>query len=150
MLSIPSVFARFAVSRIPDDALSVAVCETHHGSLRMDVTLSWPQLAESAVLEISVRKPERVFVVSEPQTGCVPEGANGWRIAEAHEMQRARSVCTPLLPDRSSGRFMTTAYLADFGEGYRNRVLFGDVIFRVVGATSRRRLLSRRQHIAAG
>lgn len=150
MLSILSAFARFAVSRIPDNALSVAVCETHHGSLRVDVTLTWPQLDEAAVLEISVRKPDRVFVVSEPQTGWVPEGANGWRSIEAHDMQRARAVCTPLLPDRSSGRFVTTVYLADFGEGYRNRVLFGDVIFRVIGATSRRRLLSRRQHIAAG
>lgn len=62
-------------------------------------------------------------------------------------MDRARQARTPLLRNEAWTQATTTACLADFGDGYRYRVASGEVTFRVIGATSGRRLLSRRMTI---
>jgi hypothetical protein len=142
--------ARFGRGSGSAEALSVVTYETIHGNLRMDIVLALPRLEEPTFLEISVRRPARVFAISECLDSWTADGPNSWRASSANtEMARARKVRAPLVHDAVSGRRTTTAYLADFGDGYRNRVPFGDVSFRVIGATSQRCLLSTRRRITA-
>ena len=143
------LMARLGLGRAPGGVLSVVPLATFHGHLRMEIAYAGPGLDEPVVLEIVVRKPERIFAVCESLEGWATDGAAGWRKIASVDMDRARRVTTPLLVDEASGQAITTAYLADFGEGYRRRVSSGEVTLRVRGATSGRRLLSRRMRIEA-
>ncbi len=144
---ISGFLARFGIGRAPRGALSVVTRATVHGSLRMEIAYACADLDEPVMLEIVVREPKRLFVVCESLNGWTTDGARGWRAVAKADMDRARRARTPLLLDRASTQATTTAYLADFGEGYRHRVPFGEVTFRVMGATSGRRLLSRRMRV---
>lgn len=146
-MMISGFLARFGIGRAPRGALSVATLATFHGYLRMEIAYACGDLDEPVMLEIVVRKPKRIFVVCESLKGWTTDGARGWRAVAKADMDRARQVRTPLLRNEASAQATTTAYLADFGEGYRYRAPFGEVTFRVIGATSGRRLLSRRMTI---
>lgn len=144
---ISSFLARLGLGRAPRGALSVATLATFHGNLRMEIAYSCQDLDEPVMLEIIVRKPKRIFAVCESLKGWTTDGAGGWRAVAKSDMDRARRVRTPLFGDATPGQATTTAYLADYGEGYRNRVSSSEVTFRVIGAASGQRLLSRRTTI---
>jgi hypothetical protein len=144
---ISDFLARFGCGRASRGVLSVATSETSHGNLRMEIAYACADQDEAVMLEIIVRKPKRIFAVCESLRGWTTDGHLGWRSLAQADRDRARRVRTPMSLDSVSGHARTTAYLADFGEGYRYRVSSGEVIFRIVGATSGRRLLSRRMTI---
>ena len=144
---ISGFLARFGIGRAPRGTLSVVTRATVHGNLRMEIAYACADLDEPVMLEIVVRKPKRIFVVCRSLKGWTTDGARGWRAVAKADMDRARRVRTPLLRNEASAQATTTAYLADFGEGYRHRVPFGEVTLRVIGATSGRRLLSRRMRV---
>lgn len=144
---ISGFLGRFDLGRAPHGALSVTTLATFHGYLRMDIAYACAELDEPVILEIVVRKPKRIFAVCESLKGWTADGILGWRALAKADMERDRRVKTPLLLDDASGQATTTVYLADFGEGYRNRVSSGEVTFRVIGAVSGRRLLARRMMI---
>lgn len=148
MSMISGILARLGLGNTaPRGALSVATLATFHGYLRMEIAYASLDLNEPVMLEIVVRKPTRIFAVCESLNGWTTDGDLGWRAVAKADMDRARQVRTPLLLDETSGQVTTTAYLADFGENYRNRVSSGEVTFRVIGATAGRCLLSRRMTI---
>lgn len=140
---------RMGLGRAARGTLSVVPLATFHGHLRMEIAYACADLAEPVVLEIVVRKSKRIFAVCESMEGWATDGAAGWRAVARADMDRGRRVRTPLLFDEASGRATTTAYLGDFGDGYRNRVTCGEATFRVIGATSGRRMLTRRMRIEA-
>lgn len=144
---ISDFLARFSRGRAPRAVLSVATLATSHGYLRMEIAYTCADQDEPVILEIVVRKPKRIFAVCESLKGWTSDGHLGWRSVAQADMERARLVRTPMSLDSVSGHARTTAYLADFDKGYRYRVSSGEVIFRIVGATSGRRLLSRRMTI---
>lgn len=144
---ISDFLVRLSHWRAPRGMLSVATSATSHGNLRMEIGYACADQDEPVMLEIVVRKPKRIFAVCESLKGWTSDGHLGWRSVAQADMDRARRVRTPMSLDSDFGHARTTAYLADFGGGYRYRVSSGEVIFRVIGAKSGRCLLSRRMTI---
>ncbi len=144
---ISGLLARFSGGRATRGALSVATSATSHGHLRMEVAYACADQDEPVILEIIVRKPRRVVAVCESLRSWTINEELGWKVVAKADMDRARRAKAPMVLDRPLGQATTTAYLADFGEGYRYSVSSGEVTLRVIDATSGRCLLSRRMTI---